>query len=82
MLPIVCVCFDIEEEKSGSHHKLKEYKHRFTIHERGTMRQCSPTMKEESYKYYLGIIKTIKMFFEDDEVVDYKKYITESIEKK
>ena len=72
----VNVCFDIEEEKSGSHHKLKEYKHRFTIHERGTMRQCSPTMKDESYKYYLGVIKQIKLFFEETGKVEYKKYIS------
>lgn len=76
----VNVCFDIEEEKSGSHHKLKEYKHRFTIHERGTMRQCSPTMKEESYRYYLGIIKTIKTFFENEDFTEYKQYITETID--
>ena len=75
----VNVCFDIEEEKSGSHHKLKEYKHRFTIHERGTMRQCSPTMKEESYKYYLGIIKQIQLFFDDSENIEYKKYISNTI---
>ena len=72
----VNVCFDIEEEKSGVHHKDKEYKHRFTIHERGTMRQCSPTFKEESYKYYLGIVKQIEQFYKDtgkDE--KYKQYI-------
>lgn len=78
----VNVCFDIEEEKVGSHHKLKEYKHRFTIHERGTMRQCSPTMKSESYKYYLGIIKQIRQFLTDSEEMsnaEYKKYITSDI---
>ena len=78
----VNVCFDIEEEKIGTHHKLKEYKHRFTIHERGTMRQCSPTMKSESYKYYLGIIKQIQKFINDSEEInspEYKKYITNDI---
>lgn len=75
----VNVCFDIEEEKSGSHHKLKEYKHRFTIHERGTMRQCSPTMKDESYKYYLGMIKQIQLFFDDSDNIEYKKYISNTI---
>lgn len=72
----VNVCFDIEEEKSGVHHKEKEYKHRFTIHERGTMRQCSPTFKEESYKYYLGILKQIEQFYKDtDSAEKYKDYI-------
>ena len=72
----VNVCFDIEEEKSGVHHKEKEYKHRFTIHERGTMRQCSPTFKEESYKYYLGILKQIEQFYKDtDSAEKYKEYI-------
>jgi len=77
----VNVCFDIEEEKSGVHHKDKEYKHRFTIHERGTMRQCSPTFKEESYKYYLGIVKQIEQFYKDtgkDE--KYKQYIEYGIQ--
>jgi hypothetical protein len=79
----VNVCFDIEEEKSGSHHKLKEYKHRFTIHERGTMRQCSPTMKKESYKYYLGITKQIQEFIRNSDELknpEYKKYITQDIQ--
>ena len=72
----VNVCFDIEEEKTGVHHKEKEYKHRFTIHERGTMRQCSPTFKEESYKYYLGILKQIEQFYKDtDSAEKYKEYI-------
>ena len=72
----VNVCFDIEEEKTGVHHKDKEYKHRFTIHERGTMRQCSPTFKEESYKYYLGIVKQIEQFYKDTKKDEkYKKYI-------
>ena len=72
----VNVCFDIEEEKIGAHHKDKEYKHRFTIHERGTMRQCSPTFKEESYKYYLGIAKQIEQFYKDiKDTEKYKQYI-------
>lgn len=75
----VNVCFDIEEKKIGSHHKLKEYKHRFTIHERGTIRQCSPTLKEESYRYYLGVIKLIKKFFENELTEEYKNYITDTM---
>lgn len=72
----VNVCFDIEEEKVGVHHKDKDYRHRFTIHERGTMRQCSPTFKEESYKYYLGIVKQIQKFYQDTQVDEsYKQYI-------
>lgn len=78
----VNVCFDIEEKKIGSHHKLKEYKHRFTIHERGTIRQCSPTLKEEAYRYYFGIINLIKKFFEDELTEEYKKYITDVIVEK
>lgn len=61
----VNICFDIEEEKNGIHHKNKDYKHRFTIHERGTIRQCSPTFKKESYRYYLGLIKQIQRFFQE-----------------
>ena len=46
------------------------------------MRQCSPTMKSESYKYYLGIIKQIQKFINDSEEInnpEYKKYITNDI---
>ena len=72
----VNVCFDIEEVKEGVHHQEKEYKHRFTIHERGTMRQCSPTFKEESYRYYLGMIKQIEQFYKDyNDTDNYKEYI-------
>jgi hypothetical protein len=37
-------------------------------------------MKEESYRYYLGIIKTIKTFFENEDFTEYKQYITETID--
>lgn len=78
----VNICFDIEEEKTGVHHKDKDYRHRFTIHERGTMRQCSPTFKEESYKYYFGIIKQIEQFYNDiKDTEKYKQYIDCSPEK-
>jgi len=76
----VNICFDIEEKKIGVQHNNKEYKHRFTIHERGTMRQCSPTFKEESYKYYLGVAKQIQKFMEEKiEEVDYTKYIEKEL---
>lgn len=74
----VNICFDIEEEKLGSHHKKKEYKHRFTIHIDGNMRQCSPTFKEESYRYYLGVVKQIEKFFEEEETQEYLEYIKTS----
>lgn len=74
----VNICFEIEEEKLGPHHNQKDYKHRFTIHERGTIRQCSPTFKDESYRYYLGLIKQIHKFFIEeniDKLEDYKEHI-------
>lgn len=74
----VNVCFDIEEEKSGIHHNLKDYKHRFTIHERGTIRQCSPTFKKESYRYYLGLIKQIHKFFEEKISENYLDHVVVS----
>jgi len=73
----VNICFDIEEEKKGSHHNNKEYKHRFTINNKGTMRQCSPTFKEEAYKYYVGTMKQIEIFLKNLENIDYKSYIKE-----
>ena len=57
---------------------MKEYKHRFTIHEKSSMRQCSPGFKDESYKYYKGVIKLIKTFIDSGQKFDnYKKYIIE-----
>jgi len=56
----------------------KEYKHRFTVHERSSMRQCSPGKKEESYKYYKGVMKLIKEFVDNGQKYDgFKKYISE-----
>lgn len=77
----VNICFEIEEEKNGIHHINKEYKHRFTIHERGTIRQCSPTFKDESYRYYLGLIKQIEKFFTEnniDKLDNFKNHVVES----
>ena len=46
------------------------------------MRQCSPTFKEESYKYYLGILKQIEQFYKDtDSAEKYKEYIEYDIKK-
>lgn len=73
------ICFPIEEFKDG--HITKEYKHRFTIHERSTMRQCSPTYHEESYKFYKIIIDLINRFIKEHDSLeeDYTKYITNKI---
>lgn len=74
----VNICFPLEQEMVSSSNVVKEYKHRFTIHERTTMRQCSPGLKDESYKYYVGVMKLIKKFIEDGQVFDeYKSYISE-----
>jgi hypothetical protein len=73
----VNICFDIEEEKKGSHHNNKEYKHRFTINNKGTMRQCSPTFKDEAYKYYMGTMKQIEIFLKNIDNIDYKSYVKE-----
>lgn len=72
------ICFPIEEYKDG--HITKEYKHRFTIHERSTMRQCSPTYHEESYKFYKILIKLLNKFIIEEEKHknEYKKYIKET----
>jgi len=67
------VCFPIEEFKDG--HITKEYKHRFTIHERSTMRQCSPTYHNESYKFYKIIVKLINKFILEEDTINYNKYI-------
>ena len=40
----------------------KIYKHRFTIHEYGSIRQCSPTYSDESYLYYKNVVNLIKKF--------------------
>jgi hypothetical protein len=77
----VNICFDIEEEKGDINHADKEYKHRFSTHETTKIRQCSPTNKKEAYKYYLGFMNLLKMFFMDPSV-DYKKYIIESLDDK
>ena len=73
------ICFPVEEFKDG--HVTKEYKHRFTIHERSTMRQCSPTYHDESYKFYTVIIDLINKFLKDNKSdnIDYKQYITNNI---
>lgn len=75
----VNICFPIEEDLDNDYCVPKEYKHRFTIHEKSSMRQCSPGFKEESYKYYQGVMKLIKKFIEGGQKFDgYKKYILET----
>ena len=71
------ICFPIEEYKDG--HITKEYKHRFTIHERSTMRQCSPTYHDESYKFYKIIVKLINDFLETEDTVNYTEFIKETL---
>lgn len=73
----VIICFPIENN-SDLNKRDKEYKHRFTVHERSSMRQCSPGKKEESYKYYKGIMELIKEFIDNGQNYDgFKKYISE-----
>ena len=73
----VIICFPIENN-NDLNTQNKEYKHRFTVHERSSMRQCSPGKKEESYKYYKGVMKLIKEFIDNGQKYDgFKKYISE-----
>lgn len=73
----VIICFPIENN-SDLNTQDKEYKHRFTVHERSSMRQCSPGKKEESYKYYKGVMNLIKEFIDNGQNYDgFKKYISE-----
>ena len=60
----VNICFPIMENKEGIHTLNKIYKHRFTIHEFGSIRQCSPTYTDESYLYYTNVVKLIQKFVE------------------
>lgn len=70
----VNVCVDALEQKHGSNHTHKEYKHRFIIHETTKIRQCSPTCKEEAYRNYLGIMKLLNMFFRERDI-SYDQYM-------
>lgn len=72
----VNICFPIENNKELNTNN-KEYKHRFTVHERSSMRQCSPAFKEESYKYYKGVMDLIKEFIDNGQQYDFKKYVSE-----
>lgn len=73
----VNICFPIENNSVLNSHK-KIYKHRFTVHERSSMRQCSPAVKKESYKYYLWVMKLIEEFIDNGQVyLDFKKYVSE-----
>ena len=73
----VIICFPIDNN-SELNTRDKEYKHRFTVHERSSMRQCSPGKKEESYKYYKGVMKLIKEFIDNGQQYDgFMKYIVE-----
>ena len=73
----VNICFPIENNVELST-RDKEYKHRFTVHERSSMRQCSPAFKEESYRYYISIMNIIKEFIDGGQKYDgFKKYVSE-----
>jgi hypothetical protein len=71
------ICFPVDNNNELNTHD-KEYKHRFTVYEKSSMRQCSPGKKEESYKYYKGVMKLIKEFVDNGQNYDgFKKYISE-----
>jgi hypothetical protein len=70
----VKVCIDIQEEKPETGTSHKEYMHRFVIHETGKIRQCSPTKKEEAYIHYVGMMKTLQLFFDSGDI-EFEKYI-------
>jgi len=73
----VNICFPIENNMDISSQN-KEYKHRFTVHEKSSMRQCSPAFKEESYRYYKNIMNHIKEFIEGGQKYDnFKKFVSE-----
>lgn len=74
----VNVCFDIEEEKEGINHADKDYKHRFIIQDNCKIRQCSPTMKEEAYVNYKGLVGFINNFLEQEDI-DYTKFVIKEI---
>jgi hypothetical protein len=74
----VNICFPIDNNTELST-RDKEYKHRFTVHERSSMRQCSPAFKEESYRYYTNIMKIIKEFIDGGQKYDnFKKFVSEA----
>ena len=73
----VNICFPIDNnEELNSQNKV--YKHRFTVHERSSMRQCSPAFKRESYNYYVKVMNLISEFIKNDQRYDdFKKYVSE-----
>lgn len=77
----VTVCMNVMEEKKGSNHVNKEYKHRFVIHETSKIRQCSPTCKEEAYGNYLGLMRMIQQFLNCDHV-PFEEFICTKDDKK
>jgi len=70
----VVVCFNVEEQKTSYNYASKEYKHRFTIHMNGKIKQTSPSKQEEAHKYYFGLMNLIKKFFEKKDI-DFKQYL-------
>lgn len=66
------ICFDINEDTSCR--KEKNYKHRFHISQNGSCRLISPTMKDESYGYYIGTLKYIQKFYEENDI-NYLDYV-------
>jgi hypothetical protein len=68
------ICFDIENKKEGLNKENKFYKHRFTIYTTSEIRQSSPSFREESYKYYLILVKAIEHFFQTEDI-DFKRYL-------
>jgi hypothetical protein len=73
----VNICFPIDNNQDLNNQN-KVYKHRFTVHERSSMRQCSPAFKQESYKYYVEVMNLISEFIENGQRYDdFKKYVSE-----
>jgi len=70
----VNICIDALEEKPGTNHSHKEYKHRFVIQQTGKIRQCSPTNREEAYGNYLGIMNLLKKFWKNPDI-SFEQYV-------
>ena len=70
----VNVCIDALEEKPGTNHTHKEYKHRFVFQQTGKIRQCSPSNREEAYGNYLGIMNLLKEFWKDPDI-SFEEYV-------
>ena len=58
------ICFMVEDKNKNNH--KKNYFHRFTIHEKGTIKQTSACLdRAECYKYYKKVIEVLKEAIEE-----------------